>query len=120
MKERRVYNKDEDYRRLISSYRWARLRWLKLSRDPLCERCREEGYLTAATEVHHVTPVEEGVTALDKERLCYDLGNLRSLCRACHVRTHTEAGRSGRAAAAERRERQRRSILGRLFGEEEA
>ena len=119
MSKGRHYSKDEDYRRLLTSYRWLRLRQLKLSRNPLCERCEAEGYVTAATEVHHVIPVEEGVTSLDKERLCYDMGNLRSLCHACHVRTHTESGRCGKAAALDRRERQRRTIFSRLFGERE-
>lgn len=94
--------KDEDYRRLIHTARWLRLRQWKLTEHPLCQRCREEGRLSAATEVHHVVPVETGTTAREKESLMFDPHNLRSLCHACHVRTHTEMGRSGKKQTAER------------------
>ncbi|MCD8266477.1 MAG: HNH endonuclease [Prevotellaceae bacterium] len=90
--------KDERYRRMIAGSRWRRLRRQKLTACPLCERCAEEGRITAATEVHHVRPVEEALTAEAMAQRMYDPTNLRSLCRACHVRTHVEMGRSGRAA----------------------
>lgn len=94
--------KDIDYVRMIHTARWLRLRRAKLSACPLCERCAEEGRVEPASEVHHVTPVEDGLTARDKEALMYDPHNLRALCHACHVRTHTELGRCGRAHARRR------------------
>lgn len=89
--------KDKDYRRMIHTRRWILLRREKLSRCPLCERCLEEGRIRAATEVHHVKPVEDGLTLSDKRQLMFDAHNLRALCHECHVKTHTEMGRSGRA-----------------------
>ena len=54
--------KDKDYVQLIHTERWLRLRRDKLTASPLCERCQQAGLLTPATEVHHVTPVEDGLT----------------------------------------------------------
>ena len=88
--------KDKDYIKLIHTNRWLRLRRDKLSSQPLCERCKESGRITAATEVHHVIPVEDGLTRAEKERLMYDPTNLRALCHDCHVKTHTEMGRCGK------------------------
>ncbi len=91
--------KGKDYIRMIHTRRWLRLRRDKLSDCPLCERCEEEGRHALAVEVHHVRPVEDGLTMQDKERLMYDYHNLRALCHDCHVKTHTEMGRSGKAYA---------------------
>ena len=88
--------KDKDYRRLIHTAQWVRLRRAKLTAFPLCERCREEGRLAPATEVHHIRPVEEGLTLREKEQLMFDPHNLRALCHECHVKTHTEMGRCGK------------------------
>ena len=95
-------SRDADYRRMIHTARWLRLRRDKLSSNPLCERCEEEGRFVPASEVHHVTPVERGLTLREKESLMFDPHNLLSLCHACHVRTHTEMGRSGKKQTAER------------------
>ena len=85
--------KDKDYKKLIHTTRWLRLRRDKLSDFPLCERCEEEGRVTAATEVHHIIPVENGLTRQEKERLMYDYTNLK---------THTEMGRCGKEQAKSR------------------
>lgn len=95
--------KDRDYQRMIRTGRWLRLRRDKLSDFPLCERCEEEGRHSLAVEVHHVVPVEDGVTRQEKERLMFDYFNLRALCHDCHVKTHVEMGRSGKAYADRRR-----------------
>lgn len=90
--------KDKDYTRLINSPTWMRLRNAYIGKHPLCERCEAEGRVTAATEVHHRTPVEHGLTADDKRRLAYNPTNLQSLCHACHLKAHEELGRTGKAA----------------------
>lgn len=89
--------KDKDYIRMIHTARWQQLRRAKLTTSPLCERCKEEGRITPAEEVHHITPVEDGLTVREKETLMFDPHNLRALCHDCHVKTHTEIGRSGKA-----------------------
>lgn len=109
--------KDRDYQQLINSTKWLRLRREVLTRHPLCQRCEAEGKLTAATEVHHVRPVEEAITYADKQQRMYDPHNLRALCHDCHVRTHTELGRSGREATKKRNAEQTAQVIARYFGE---
>jgi 5-methylcytosine-specific restriction protein A len=65
--------------RIYDTQRWKRLRRLKLQANPLCERCRAEGKVVAATQVDHVLAVERGGAP-------FDFDNLMSLCAACHSR----------------------------------
>lgn len=90
--------KDKDYMELINTSAWLHLRRDKLSRNPLCEDCQAKGNIRPATEVHHVVPVENGLTREEKRRLMFDPHNLRSLCHPCHVKAHEAMGRSGKAA----------------------
>lgn len=94
--------KDKDYKRLIHTERWLLLRRDKLTANPLCERCRAQGIIRAATEVHHIKPVEDGLTYREKVTLMFDSHNLRALCHDCHVKTHVEMGRSGKVQAKRR------------------
>lgn len=103
---------------MIHSARWVALRRATLTAQPLCARCREEGFLAPATEVHHIRPVEEAVTMAEKERLMFSPVNLRPLCHACHVKTHTEMGRSGRALNRRRSDAETAHAIEQYFGEE--
>ena len=97
--------KDEQYKKLINSVKWQRLRRAKLGANPLCERCLEAGRVTAAAEVHHIVPVEFGGNMREKDGLAYDLHNLQSLCHACHVEVHRIMGLGGsKERAATKRE----------------
>lgn len=109
--------KDKDYQRLIHTSRWLRLRCDTLTAYPLCQRCLAEGRTTAATEVHHVKPVEEAIGYKEKLRRMYDPHNLRALCHDCHVRTHTELGRCGKEATKKRNAEQLRQAIEKLFGD---
>lgn len=109
--------KDKDYQRLINTSQWLRLRRDTLTAHPLCQRCQAEGKITAATEVHHVRPVEEAINYAEKRRRMYDLANLRALCHDCHVRIHTEAGRSGREATKKRNAEQVAQVIKNFFGD---
>ena len=44
--------KDEDYKRMIHTVRWLRLRKGVLTRHPVCEMCEKEGILSPAEKVH--------------------------------------------------------------------
>lgn len=81
-------SKDANYKRMINSVRWLKLRKQKLSNNPLCQDCQEEGRLVSATEVHHVRPCETAKSVREMEGLMFDYNNLRSLCYDCHVITH--------------------------------
>lgn len=52
---------------------WKGLRTLKLSINPLCEDCQEQGIVTAGHTVDHITPRNQG----GKDRL----ENLRTRCK---------------------------------------
>lgn len=107
--------KDEEYRRLIHTTRWLKLRRDVLTAHPCCQRCEAEGRITPAVEVHHIRPVEEAFSSAERQQRMYDPHNLMALCHACHVRTHTELGRSGKEATRQRNERHTREVISRFF-----
>lgn len=109
--------KDKDYIKLIHTQRWLRLRRDTLTAHPLCVMCEREDITTPATEVHHHTPVEYGVSYADKYRLMYDPTNLRALCHSCHVKVHTEMGRSGKEAAKRRNAEQVKATIVKFFND---
>lgn len=108
-------SRDADYIKLIHAARWVRLRMLKLSQCPLCERCQAEGRVTAAAEVHHIRPVEEALTYADKEQRMYDPDNLRALCHRCHALTHQEMGRNTKDATRRRNDKHVLDIIATFF-----
>ena len=110
--------KDKDYRKLIHTPRWLRLRRDILTEHPLCERCEADGYVTPATEVHHRKPVEYGINYNEKYRLMYDPKNLCALCRDCHVKVHIEMGRSGKEATRRRNAEQVAATIVKFFNSE--
>lgn len=114
--------KDKDYIKLIHTHRWLRLRRAVLTAHPLCERCEAAGIISPATEVHHRRPVEYGVNYNEKYRLMYDPHNLCALCHDCHVKEHTEMGRSGKEATRRRNAQQVGQVIAKFFnnGESEA
>jgi 5-methylcytosine-specific restriction protein A len=77
-------------RAIYSSKQWERARFLAKRRDGFrCVQCGSRDKL----EVHHVKRVK------DAPELAFDLANLRTLCRACHlVETDKELGRAPNAA----------------------
>lgn len=87
----------DDYRNMIHTAAWQKLRRDVLSSCPLCVRCQEEGVLTPATDVHHIVPVDDAMSMEERRVLMFDRHNLQALCHRCHVLTHTEMGRSGKA-----------------------
>lgn len=109
--------KDKEYQQLIHTSQWLRLRRAVLTAHPLCERCQAEGMITAATEVHHVRPVEEALSKAERRQRMYDPSNLQALCHDCHVRTHTELGRCGKAANRERQAKQVAEVVKKFFGD---
>lgn len=74
------------YKKLICSSEWRKLRNSVISEHPVCQRCGR----VASRCVHHVTPVESGVSDVDMERLAYSRSNLVALCYQCHKEVHLE------------------------------
>jgi len=65
---------------------WRKVRAMKLSRDPLCELCLDQGETVAAELVHHIEPVKE------RPDLRLFMENLKSVCKPCHERLHKGGG----------------------------
>lgn len=110
--------RDKDYMKLINTARWLKLRRDILSQNPICQRCQADNRVTAATEVHHIRPVEEAVTLSEKRQRMYDPTNLRALCHDCHVKTHTELGRCGKEATKRRNAEQVAQVIKKFFGDD--
>lgn len=91
---------------MVQSKRWGKLRREVLAAHPLCQLCEERGFVTIATEVHHKTPVEDGLGEDEMRRLCFDYHNLMALCHQCHVEVHKGMGRGGAERTRRATERQ--------------
>lgn len=72
-----------------STSRWKKIRLAQLRRYPICTHCRMLGVAEAATEVDHVTPINQGGSA-------WSPANHQSLCRSHHSQK-TNDERAGRA-----------------------
>lgn len=77
------YRRDPETARRYGNH-WQRIRNAYARRHPLCEDCLAEGRTTPMEQVHHILPLREGGAN--------DWENLRSLCAACHARTHASRG----------------------------
>ena len=66
------------FHKKLSSSRWSRIRRRVFDRDGWrCRACGKAG----ALEAHHVLPLHRGGDA-------FDLGNIETRCRSCHVEVH--------------------------------
>lgn len=105
-------SRDPRYQRLLNSPRWAEVKRIVWQRTQgLCERCREEGFITAGVDCHHIVPVESAKTEQEMERLAYDVSNIRLLCVACHIKTHQEARSHTKEKVQENKQRARRRFM---------
>ena len=82
------------YQKMLNSRRWMEVKRIVWQRaNGLCERCREEGFIRAGVDCHHIRPVEGAKTLEGPDGMiarCYDPNNIRLLCVACHIKTHQE------------------------------
>lgn len=104
------------YRRIIMSTRWRNVRNAYIVAYPLCEDCLEADRTTAATEVHHIDPIEnyQGDEA-QMWRKALDVSNLRALCKECHFEAHRVLMSNSREANRKRVD-QRVSSFAKKFG----
>ena len=72
----------------LNRRRWQSVRRSALERDAYrCVECLERGRGGAGKlEVHHIEPLNEG-------GLAYELANLKTLCRNCHIEHSVPAAR---------------------------
>lgn len=108
--------KDANYRRMISSTRWVRLRKEKLKINPLCQDCLDKGIYIPASEIHHVVPCETAKTIKQMEELMFSMGNLRSLCHDCHVLVHRKLFSHSKDAQRKNTDERNKRFMERFFG----
>ena len=105
-------SRDKRYQRLLNSKRWMEVKRIVWRRaNGLCERCREEGFIRAGVDCHHVIPVELAKTPMEMERLAYNPDNCRLLCVDCHIKTHQEMRSHTKEKVAENKARARRRFM---------
>lgn len=66
-----------EWQGFYNSKAWKKTRRAQLDREPLCRDCLQQGRHEPATDVDHVTQLEDGGAPLDPE-------NLQSLCHSHH------------------------------------
>ena len=100
----------KDKAAIYNSREWKELRVRKLRTNPLCERCQQlYGVVRAASQVHHIIPIETAVSMDEMRRLAFcGLDGLQSLCPQCHSEVHREQ-KSHTKAAIKEREAQRQA-----------
>ena len=90
--------RNEDYHRIITSYKWQMKRLRYLGGHPLCEICEQEGRTKLAEEVHHVIPIESASSYDGMLKLAFDTDNLQALCHECHAALHESSRQAGTKA----------------------
>jgi 5-methylcytosine-specific restriction endonuclease McrA len=87
-------SRSKDYQRLLNSPQWAKVKAIVKARaGGLCERCKEEGFITPGVDCHHIRPVEQAKTVEGPDGMrarCYNPNNVMLLCVDCHIKTHRE------------------------------
>lgn len=67
---------------------WHKLRESYVKQHPLCEDCEQDGLTVPVDEVDHIIPING-----PNDPLLLDPQNLRSRCKACHVKKTRMDGR---------------------------
>lgn len=84
-------SRDPRYQRLLNSKRWWEVKRIVWQRaGGLCEECKQQGFVTAGVDCHHIQPIEKSMSVAEMERLCYDPNNVRLLCVPCHIKVHQD------------------------------
>ena len=70
----------ESRQKFYSSKDWRALREYVLAMEPLCRKCKLEGYNIPAEVVDHIIDI------VDDPDKALDINNLQPLCKSCHDR----------------------------------
>lgn len=80
----------DNKQKFYNSNGWKHLRSKKLSEQPLCELCLQNGMTTPATQVHHAIKFFDQYDETDRWLLLLDPDNLVSVCNKCHQHIHKQ------------------------------
>lgn len=90
-KRKRIYVKNErnsEISDIYNSKQWKNLRNIYLLEHPLCEKCLEQGKVSATEEIHHIRKISDGRNEAEMKEIAYNYGNLMALCKECHHKIH--------------------------------
>lgn len=108
-------SRNPQYIRMIQSTKWRKLRNRKIIDQPRCERCLELQRITLATEVHHIEPVETGITYSQMHHLMFDYTNLMSVCKHCHIELHKSLNSFSKETVQENNKRYTKRFIDRFL-----
>ena len=75
------------FQKFYSSKRWQDCRNAYMQyRHGLCEDCQAKGIITPAEIVHHV--IELNDKNINDPNITLSFGNLKAVCRSCHLEEH--------------------------------
>jgi 5-methylcytosine-specific restriction protein A len=80
--------KRKERQRIYDTARWRSLRAAYLMEHPLCERCKENGRIKSAEDVHHRRTFVGIADFSEQKAVAYDYENLMAVCRQCHNELH--------------------------------
>lgn len=83
--ERTPFQREQTNYRFYNSSRWRKVSTLFKDKHPLCEKCQEEGKVTASEYTDHIVRIKDGGDP-------YDESNLQALCKFHH---NQKSGREG-------------------------
>lgn len=85
---KQIYKHNRQSEKYYNTLQWKNLRNSYIKEHPFCQKCLEEGRVTLAEEVHHITTI---LSAPEEFRYAVltDDQNLVSLCKKCHSEVHT-------------------------------
>ena len=105
-------SRDPRYTKLLNSKQWQEVKRIVWQRNNgLCERCRDEGFITPGVDCHHIVPVESARNEAEMARLCYNPDNCQLLCVACHIKVHQAARSHTKEKVQENKARARRRFM---------
>lgn len=81
-----TYRNNPNIAKKYKSKRWQRLRQLKITINPLCERCLKNGIYNATEIIHHKDYVTD--KNYNDDNIFFNIDNLESLCFDCHQKEH--------------------------------
>lgn len=81
---------DVERKKIYATKRWKQLRSAKFANSPLCEICLQQGKVTVAEDIHHITSFMSTDDPIKRQYLAYDYDNLMSLCKIHHQEIHNK------------------------------
>ena len=78
----------EERAEIYNSQEWKRLRKAYFQKNPLCERCLENGRVTAGEHVHHIHSFMNYDSQEQRMQCALDWNNLMTVCVECHNIIH--------------------------------